>query len=145
MIKSNARVLAKMLIAATPCCPVASVRRRLQASGIERPQQRPGVDMWVALVLCSIYYFHILTTLVGEESTLDGAQQAAPPGVVHIGVGAAWRSEEAACRDLSCNTRSSRCFSKLDPTLQTIFTPFFVVQFHAFPPHGLSLLLESSR
>ena len=32
----------------------------------------------------------------GEESALDGAEQAAPPGVVHVDAAAPWRSEEAA-------------------------------------------------
>ena len=31
----------------------------------------------------------------GEESALDGAEQAAPPGVVHVDAAAPWRSEEA--------------------------------------------------
>ena len=34
----------------------------------------------------------------GEESAPDGAEQAAAPGVVHIDVGAPWRSEEAEFR-----------------------------------------------
>ena len=131
-------------VASVPCCSVAGVRRRLQASGIAaRSQQRPGVhegralaseagDMWVNMQGPRSHFFIWLPT--GEESALDGAEQAAALRVVHIDVGAAWRSEEAAFGDHSCKTRiflavSTPFFSQFYPTLQTIFTPFFVVQF----------------
>ena len=89
-------------------------------------------DTLANMVLC--IFFDISATLVCEESALDGAEQAAPPGVVHIDVAEARRSEEAAFRDLSCETHiflevSGTFFSKFHSTLQTIFTPFFVVDF----------------
>ena len=51
-------------------------------------------EVWVEHValLCSL---HISATLLREESVLDGAEQAAPPGVVHIDAGTARRHEEA--------------------------------------------------
>ena len=87
-----------------PCCTVASVRKRLQASGIERSRRSvlepddggalasEAGDMWVNVLPCT-----------GEESALDGAEQAAPPGVVHVDAAAPWRSEEAA-RSISQDT-----------------------------------------
>ena len=64
-------------------------------------------------------HHHISVSLVRKESALDGAEQAAPPGVVHIDVAAGWRSEEAAFNNLSSVTHiyfsefphhSPRCF-----------------------------------
>ena len=73
----------------------------------------------------------------GEESAPDGAEQAAAPGVVgHIVVAAPWRGEEVASMDFSCMTHISRSFHAILRTVSchipTIFTPFFVVQFHVF-------------
>ena len=42
-----------------------------------------------------LYYFQFSATVAGEESALDGAEQASLPGVVHIDAGPAWREEEA--------------------------------------------------
>ena len=72
-----------------------------------------------------------------KNQRLTAPEQAAALGVVLIDSEAAWRGEEAAFRDFSCKTPSlavSGPFSALfQATLLTIFTPFFVVQFHAFP------------
>ena len=57
---------------------------------------------------CFLLPFSFCGPPTGEESAPDGAEQAAPPGVVHINAAAAWRGEEAAFRDLSCKTRISR-------------------------------------
>ena len=47
----------------------------------------------------------------GEASALDGAEQAAAPGVVHINVAEPWRSEEAAFEVLFLqDTHTSRGF-----------------------------------
>ena len=92
-------------VATVQCCSVASVRKRLQASGIERGrssvQEYMKAELWPAkqvicveilVFLCLSYFFGPPT---GEESALDGAEQAAAPGVVHIGVAVPWQSEEA--------------------------------------------------
>ena len=59
-------------------------------------------ELW----LSSLYSYFV--ALPWRKSALDGADQTAPPGVVHIDVGAAWRGEEAAFRDSSCKTHTSR-------------------------------------
>ena len=69
-----------------------------------------------------------------KNQHLNGAEQAAAPGVVHIDLAAASRDEEAAFGDHSRKTRICRTgtfFGLFQATLQTIFTPFFVAQFHA--------------
>ena len=61
----------------------------------------------------------------GEESTLDGAEQAAPPGVVHVDAAAPWRSEEAA-GSISQDTQDMQIqwslFSWFQLAPQTIFS-----------------------
>ena len=54
--------------------------------------------------LASEAWLHLITCFfcgppTGEASAPDGVEQAAPPGVVHIDVAVAWRSEEAAFKD----------------------------------------------
>ena len=68
-----------------PWCPEADESGALASEASE---------MWVKHVnlLC---YFHISGTLLGEEPALDGAEQAAPPGMVQIDTGTARRDEEA--------------------------------------------------
>ena len=75
-------------IATVPCCTVANVRKRLQASGIERGrssvQEYMKAEHWRAKqVTCAFTYFCPPTS---EESALDGVEQATAPGVVHIDV-----------------------------------------------------------
>ena len=65
--------------------------------------------MWESCDSSSLHsYFGALPT--GEESAPDDVEQAAPPGVVHIDVAAAWRSEEAAFQDFSGKTHISLSF-----------------------------------
>ena len=53
-------------------------------------------DLWER---CGLpLYILVLVTLVGEESELDGAEQAVPLGVVHVDASAGWRSEGFSCR-----------------------------------------------
>ena len=68
-----------------------------------RPQQRPEAHDGGALAtkqvicgkMCRVLFYMLLIPPTGEESALDGAEQAAPPGVVHVDAAAPWRSEEA--------------------------------------------------
>ena len=79
-----------------------------------RPQQRPEAhdggalaseagDMWES---CGCSSSHSCSVALPQVKP-DGVEQAAPPGVVHIDVAPAWRSEEAACKDFSCKTHIS--------------------------------------
>ena len=68
----------------------------------------------------------------GKESALDGAEQAAPPGVVHVDAGAPWRSEEAALGVLfSQDTQDTEIqwslFSWFHPAPQTVLSIWFPV------------------
>ena len=64
-----------------------------------RAQQRPGVHESGAVArehAGPSFTFFFCRPPAGEESAPDDADHAAPPGVVHINVAAAWRSEEDA-------------------------------------------------
>ena len=68
----------------------------------------------------------------GKESALDGAEQAAPPGVVRVDAGAPWRSEEAALGVLfSQDTQDTQIQWSLSswfhPAPQTVFSIWFPV------------------
>ena len=88
------------------CCTVASVRKRLQASGIERSRSSvqeymkavhwPAKQVMCVEILVFLCHSVFFGPPAGEESALDGAEQAAPPRVVHVDAGAARRGEEAA-------------------------------------------------
>ena len=111
MIKSGC-VLAKMLVAGTiadtPCCTGARVRKRLQASGMERGcrsvQMLMMAGRWPAKQVIFgdngelFYYFPISATFVGEESALDGSK---------------------------FHRQSPHC------VMPSVLTPFFVAQCHA--------------
>ena len=117
-------------VAAVPCCLVASVRKRLQASGIERGR-RPQAEHWlgkqvicveILVFLCHSYLFGPPS---GEASALDGAEQAAAPGEVHIDVAAPWRSEAAAFGVLLVCSRSTEMADRIVPLKDTAQnTPF---------------------
>ena len=66
--------------------------------------------------------------MIGEESALDGAEQAAAPGVAHIDSGAAWRDEEVVETASSQDSIVDLCsfFSQFHPALQTIFSVRFL-------------------
>ena len=85
----RAAVLINAWISVDPCCTVASVRKRLQASGIERGRRsvheymqaehwpaKQVICVEIRAFLCHSCCFGPPT---GEESALDGAEQAAPP------------------------------------------------------------------
>ena len=65
-----------------------------------------------------------------EEPALDGAEQAAPPGVVHVDAAAPWRSEEAV-GSISQDTQDTQIqwsmFSWFHPAPQTVFSIRFPV------------------
>ena len=99
----RAAALINTWISVEPCCTVTGVRKRLQASGIERGRSSVEAhdggalasgasDMWVKV---QGPLLHVFLPPTGEESALDGAEQAAP-GVVQVDAAAPWRSEEAA-------------------------------------------------
>ena len=74
-------------IANVPCCSVASVRKRLQASGIERSrstvQEYVKAEHWPANqvmcveILVFLCHFFFCGPPTGEESAPNGAEQAA--------------------------------------------------------------------
>ena len=149
MIKQE-RDVAKMLINAWVATVLISRQFSQTSAGLwhrAQPQQRPEADEGGALASeagemyrnpCFLLPFSFCGPPTGEESAPDGAEQAAPPGVVHINAAAAWRGEEAEFRDLSCKTRISRsCWAILlsvaSHSAIDLQSPFFVVQFHAFP------------
>ena len=77
----------------------------------------------------SFTFFFIPST--GEESALDGAEQAAPPGVVHVDAAAARRDEEAV-GSISQDTHIQwSLFSLFHPALQTMVSIRFPVVFRS--------------
>ena len=76
-----------------------------------RPQHRPRVhesgallcetsDMWIDMQALP-FHSYFVSVSTREESAPESAEQAAPPGVVHIDTAAARRSEDAAFGDHS--------------------------------------------
>ena len=123
------------IIADTPCCTVA--RYSQTSAGIwhrAQPPQRPcehGGARASQIPSC-------VAPSTNQESALDDAEEAPPPGVEHINVAAAWRNEEAAFWVLFLAVLGP-FFSRFHPTLQTIFTPFLVVQFQSVPLQILAI------
>ena len=80
-------------------CPQTSAGVWHRARSQQRPEDHDGGalaseagDMWENVqVFFFLHVFSIPPT--SEESALDGAEQVAPPGVVHIDAAAPWRSE----------------------------------------------------
>ena len=115
-------------VATVTCSSVASVRKRLLASGIERGrtsvQEYMKTYHWPAkqLICVEIHFslpFLFRGSPTNEESAPGGAKQAAPPAVVHIDVAAvlARRRKKPLSESFSCKTRSSRSFQ---PSFRTV-------------------------
>ena len=84
------------------------------------------------MILLIVVTFPSPTT--GEESALDGAEQAAPPGVVLVDAGAARRDEEAVgsiSQDTHVLAGSVVIVLFVHPALQTIFSMRFPVVFRS--------------
>ena len=95
----------------------------------------PAKQVTCGRVVACLFTFIFCGRLAGEKSALDGAEQAAPLVVVHIDVGGT---------SLARETVSGPFLSQFQSTLQTVFTPFFDVQFHAFPSQFLGFVVSVS-
>ena len=102
-------------------CPQTSAAIWHGARSQHHPEAHEGgalsSEAWLHLITC---FFCGPPT--GEASAPDGVEQVAPPGVVHIDVALAWRSEEAAVKDFSCKARKQRSQARVFRVTQTLQT-----------------------
>ena len=87
-------------------CRLAHSRHPVQSR--QCSQTSAGIWLRSSADVVAFFIFLFCGPPIGEESAFDGAEKAAPSEVVHIDAAAAWRSDVAAFRDLSCKTHFSQ-------------------------------------